>query len=43
MQIKCSDCNCIPHECANSVSPLECPYCSLDKCCCWDTVTRNWK
>ena len=39
--MKCSDCNCIPEECKSSISPLECPDCILDECCCWKTINEN--
>ena len=36
--IKCHDCGCFPEECEKSRSPKECPNCTCDECCCWQTI-----
>ena len=36
--MKCADCNCFPEECESSPSYRECPNCSLEECCCWNTI-----
>ena len=37
-EIKCADCNCLPSECKESLSSRDCPNCSLEVCCCWDSI-----
>jgi len=37
-QIKCADCDCTPEECRNGSSAKECPNCTWDECCCWETI-----
>lgn len=32
---RCECCGCIPEECTRSGNERECPYCILEKCCCW--------
>ena len=39
--IKCADCGCLPAECKESKSASECPNCSLDECCCWETIPKK--
>lgn len=41
--IKCSDCNCTLQECNISPSPRQCPNCSLEECCCCNTINENWE
>ena len=41
MTIKCSDCNCTPHECKISATATECSNCSLEECCCWTNMNNN--
>ena len=40
-QVKCADCGCLPEECKISPSAKECPNCSWDECCCWETITSR--
>jgi len=40
-QVKCADCGCLPEECKNSSSAKECPNCSWDECCCWETIVNR--
>ena len=37
-QVKCADCGCLPAECKESPSLLECPNCTQDRCCCWNDI-----
>ncbi len=39
--IKCADCGCLPAECRESKSATECPNCTSDECCCWETITKK--
>jgi len=41
MQIKCADCGCFPSECKVSNSDKECPNCTWDECCCWETISKS--
>jgi len=40
-QVNCADCGCLPKECKISPSAKECPNCSWDKCCCWETIVNR--
>ncbi len=37
-QVKCADCGCLPAECKESPSILECPNCTQGRCCCWNDI-----
>jgi len=41
MQIKCANCDCFPSECKVSNSAKECPNCTWDECCCWETISKS--
>jgi len=41
MIIKCADCGCLPSECNVSNSAKDCPNCTLDECCCWETIQKR--
>ena len=40
-QVKCADCDCLPEECKTSPSAKECPNCSWNECCCWETIANR--
>lgn len=37
-KIRCADCNCLPSECAASLSQSSCPNCNRYACCCWEAI-----
>ena len=41
MQIKCADCGCLPSECKITKSVMDCPNCTWDQCCCWDSIQNR--
>jgi hypothetical protein len=41
LHVKCADCGCLPEECKESNSSKECPNCTWDECCCWQTITNK--
>ena len=39
--IKCADCGCLPAECKTSKSSKKCPNCTLEECCCWESIVKH--
>ena len=37
-KIRCAECNCLPSECAASLSQSSCPNCNRHSCCCWEAI-----